>query len=188
MQARLKQILLDSSDLKRKFAENSSLIETVSRCADQLLKTARSHGTIFTCGNGGSTCDAMHFCEELVGVYKSKRPGIKAMHFMDPSVLTCWSNDRGFDGVFERYAETFCGPNDTLVAISTSGKSPNILNALKTARKRGTYCIGLSGRDGGEMKDLCNEIVIVPSQLSERIQEVHITIIHAWCEILDSAS
>ena len=151
-----------------------------------MAETVSRGGTIYACGNGGSTCDAMHLCEELVARYKRNRPGIKAMHFMDPSVLTCWGNDVGFDDAFARYAETFCTEKDVVIGISTSGNSRNVIAALTAAKARGSSVIGLLGRDGGVIAPLCNTAIIVPSQATERIQEAHITVIHIWCELLET--
>jgi D-sedoheptulose 7-phosphate isomerase len=129
----------------------------------------------------------MHFTEELVARYKRERPGIKAAHFHDPSVITCWSNDYTFETVFERQARTFCGPLDTLVGISTSGNSANVIRAVNAAKEKGTTTIGLLGKDGGKLATLCDIPLVVPSNATERIQEVHITFVHIFCELLESA-
>jgi D-sedoheptulose 7-phosphate isomerase len=101
-------------------------------------------------------------------------------------VLTCWGNDISFEEAFARYAETFCSSKDVLVAISTSGNSKNVIRAVEAARAKGTFVIGLTGKDGGKLAPLCDVAIIVPSSATERIQEVHITCIHAWCEIMET--
>jgi D-sedoheptulose 7-phosphate isomerase len=106
---------------------------------------------------------------------------------MDPGVLTCWGNDIAFDDTFARYAETFCTPKDVLVAISTSGNSKNVIKAVEVAKSKGTTVIGLTGKDGGKVASLSDVSVIVPAQATERIQEIHITCIHVWCELLETA-
>ena len=186
MDQNVKQILLDSASLKTSLANRPDFISAISASAEVLFQTVQKGGTIFACGNGGSTCDAMHLCEELVARYKRNRPGIKALHFMDPSVLTCWSNDFSFEDAFRRYAETFCSDTDTLIAISTSGNSKNVLHAVHAAKNKGTKVIGLIGKDGGALAPLCDVALTVPASATERIQEVHITIIHIWCELLET--
>jgi D-sedoheptulose 7-phosphate isomerase len=186
MNSTVQSILSESANLKASLSQDPNFTNSVSAAAEMLAACIKGGGTIFACGNGGSTCDAMHLCEELVARYKRNRPGIKAMHFMDSSVLTCWGNDIAFDDAFARYAETFCTPKDVLVAISTSGNSKNVLKAVAAAKAKGTVVIGLAGKDGGQLAPLCNVAVVVPSQATERIQEAHITCIHAWCEILET--
>lgn len=176
-----------SAQVKSQMAKDPAFLALVEQAAARLIKTVKDGGTIYTCGNGGSACDAMHFAEELVARYKLERPGIKAMHMADPGILTCWSNDYEFDTVFERYVQTFCGPKDTLVAISTSGNSQNILNAIQAARSRGTFTLGLGGKSGGCMKDACDLAIIAPANETERIQEAHITLIHVLCQLIEES-
>jgi D-sedoheptulose 7-phosphate isomerase len=142
-------------------------------------------GTIYTCGNGGSSCDAMHFCQELVARFRRVRPGVRAAHFGDISTVTCWGNDVSYETVFARQAETFVTKKDVLMVFSTSGHSPNILRALEVARTKGALTIGLLGSGGGEAKSLCDLSVVVDSQFSAHIQECHITIIHILCGYLE---
>lgn len=182
----IKELLLTSAALKTKLAGSDDFLKLVESSARQLSKTVKAGGVIYACGNGGSACDSAHLCEELVARYKRDRPGIKAMHFADPGTMTCWSNDYEFAGAYERQVKTFCGKNDTLVALSTSGNSENILRAAKAARANGTYVISLTGRDGGKLAALGDCAIIVPVKESERIQEVHITVIHIWCELLET--
>jgi D-sedoheptulose 7-phosphate isomerase len=186
MDQNIRQILLDSAALKTTLANRADFIDAISKAAEALHRTVQQGGTIFACGNGGSTCDAMHLCEELVARYKRNRPGIKALHFMDPSVLTCWANDFSFEDAFRRYAETFCSDKDILIAISTSGHSKNVLHAVHAAKTKGTKVVGLIGKDGGALAPLCDVALTVPASATERIQEAHITIIHIWCELLET--
>lgn len=151
-----------------------------------MVKCIKSGGTIFACGNGGSSNDAMHFVEELVARYKRERRGIKAMHFMDPAVLTCWSNDYDYATAFERQAQTFCGKNDILLAISTSGNSANVNKAVAVCKKNKAKTIALTGKDGGTLKNLADICFVVPANETERIQEVHITLIHIFCELIET--
>jgi D-sedoheptulose 7-phosphate isomerase len=186
MESIIRNILSDSANLKASLSANQEFLTAVSASAKLLAQTISRGGTIFACGNGGSTCDAMHLCEELIARYKRTRPGIKAMHFMDAGVLTCWGNDVSFEDAFARYAETFCSSKDVLVAISTSGNSKNVLKAAEAAHAKGCAVIGLAGKDGGNLSKISDISLVVPSQATERIQEVHITCIHAWCELLET--
>jgi D-sedoheptulose 7-phosphate isomerase len=108
------------------------------------------------------------------------------MHFGDPGTLTCWGNDYDFSSVFERQAKTFCTGKDAVVAISTSGNSANILKAVAAAKACGSMVIGLTGKDGGKLAPLCDVSLVVPDVATERIQECHITVIHIWCELLET--
>lgn len=177
--------LQDSIELRQKILEDGSVLKNIDTAIAQLIKVIEQGGTIYSCGNGGSACDAMHFTEELVARYKKERVGIKASHFMDPGTLTCWANDYKWDGVFERQAQTFCGPKDALVVFSTSGNSSNIIKAIEAAKSKGSWVLGLLGKDGGKAASLCDTAIIVPSNATERIQEIHITLVHIFCEEIE---
>ncbi len=157
----------------------------VARAAGRVAGAFRAGNRLYACGNGGSACDAMHLVEELVARYKRDRPGLPAHHLLDAPTLTCWSNDYEFDTAFSRQVEAMGRAGDVLVAISTSGNSPNVLRAARAARGRGMLVLGLSGRDGGALRELCDELLVVPSQATERIQEGHITLIHLLCELVE---
>jgi D-sedoheptulose 7-phosphate isomerase len=173
-----------SANVKNELCNQS---DTIARIADSIVATCSSGGTVYACGNGGSTCDAMHLVEELVARYSRERPGIRAQHFCDPSTITCWANDYEFDSVFERQVKTFLNKNDILVAFSTSGNSENIVRALKAAKEIGAKTIVLSGKDGGKSKSLASECLIVPSESTAHIQESHIAVVHILCEHLENS-
>ena len=185
MKNTISTILKCSSELKRKMAEDEAFLEQVNSASQMLMKTIKNGGTIYTCGNGGSACDAMHFVEELVARFKRERPGIKAMHMLDQGALTCWSNDYNFESVFERYVQTFCGEHDSLVLFSTSGNSANILRACQAAKASKTFSLALTGKGGGKLTSASDLALIVPDQETERIQEAHITLVHIFCEIIE---
>lgn len=185
MKETIQKALKASIALRQVILDDSSLVLKITQAAQQMITTAGGGGTIYICGNGGSACDAMHFSEELVAIYERKRPGIRAMHLLDPSTLSCWSNDVDFKTAFARQVETFCTPQDILVLISSSGVSANLLEAAKAAKTKGTYKIGLLGKSGGPLKDLCDLAIVVPSSQTARIQEMHITLIHVFCELLE---
>jgi D-sedoheptulose 7-phosphate isomerase len=157
-------------------AENINRIEAAARL---MAITVRTGGKILSCGNGGSMCDAMHFAEELTGRYRNERPAIPAIAIADASHLSCVSNDYGYEYVFSRYVEALGRPGDVLLGISTSGNSANVLKAAEAARSRGLKVVALTGKDGGQLAPLCDVEIRVPHfGFADRIQEVHIKVIH----------
>lgn len=182
------------SAIEASIATKQLLLE---QCADQihacgitLAKTVASNNLIMLCGNGGSAADAQHIAAELVVRYRSdvNRRAIPAMALtVDSSILTAGGNDYGFENVFARQVEAFASAGSVLIVISTSGNSPNIVRAAEQARKSGISIIGLLGGSGGTLKDLCHASVIVPSDVTARIQESHILIGHIWCEMIEEA-
>jgi D-sedoheptulose 7-phosphate isomerase len=176
------QALEESARVKLALRE---MAPQVVRAAGRLAESFREGGRLYACGNGGSACDAMHLVEELVARYKRDRPGLPAHHLVDGPTLTCWANDYDFATVFRRQVETMMRPGDVLVAISTSGSSPNVVAAAAAARERGAVVLGLLGRGGGRLAALCDEPLVVPAHDTERIQEGHITLIHLLCELVE---
>jgi D-sedoheptulose 7-phosphate isomerase len=139
-------------------------------------------------GNGGSAADAQHFVAEIVGRFKLERRGLPAIALStDTSILTAIGNDYGFDKVFSRQVEALASPGDLVIGISTSGNSPNVLLALQLARQAGCSTVGLLGKDGGSIKDVCDLALVVPTNDTPRVQEGHITIIHIVCDLLEKA-
>ena len=178
----VRDALDESARVKRAMRD---MAPQIARAAGRVAGAFRAGNRLYACGNGGSACDAMHLVEELVARYKRDRPGLPAHHLLDAPTLTCWSNDYEFATAFSRQVEAMGRAGDVLVAISTSGSSPNVLRAAQAARERGMLVLGLSGRDGGGLRDLCDELLIVPAQATERIQEGHITLIHLLCELVE---
>jgi D-sedoheptulose 7-phosphate isomerase len=160
-------------------------IPQILRIAQHMVSAFRSGNRVYTCGNGGSACDAIHLVEELVARYKRDRPGLPAHHLLDAATITCWGNDYDFDTIFQRQVEAMVRSGDVLVALSTSGNSRNVQLAVEAANQRGAVTIGLTGRDGGMLREICTEALIVPAAATERIQEAHITVIHLLCEIIE---
>ena len=161
------------------------LAPQVARAAGMVADAFRAGNRLYACGNGGSACDAMHLVEELVARYKRERPGLPAHHLMDAATLTCWANDYDFASAFARQVEAMARPGDVLVALSTSGNSPNVLAAVDAANAKGVLTLGLTGRDGGALAARCTLALVVPAQATERIQEGHITLIHLLCELVE---
>ncbi len=162
---------------------NLTAVEQASAFMSYCLKQGAK---IISCGNGGSMCDAMHFAEELSGRYRDDREPIAAISISDPSHLTCVANDHGFEQVFARYVQALGREGDVLLAISTSGNSPNVLRAAEVAREKNMHVIGLTGKDGGQLAELCTVEVRVPHHgYADRIQEVHIKVIHAFIDHIE---
>lgn len=168
------------------FLADRENLDQVSRFVDAAQATLARGGLLMSCGNGGSMCDAMHFAEEWTGRFRRDRAALPAIAFSDPSQLTCIANDFGFADVFSRSVEAYGKAGDLLVAITTSGGSPNILKALELARKKGITTVGLLGKGGGAAKALCDVPIVVPlATTSDRIQEVHIKVLHIAIETVE---
>ncbi len=164
------------------------LIPDVERASQLIIDTLKNGNKILLCGNGGSASDAQHIAAELTGRYKSERKGLPGIALnTDTSTLTAIANDYGYDKVFDRQVEALANRGDLLIGISTSGNSTNVINALKVAKEMGCRSLGLSGRDGGTMNEVCDLNIIVPSNDTPRIQEMHILIGHTLCQAVDDA-
>jgi D-sedoheptulose 7-phosphate isomerase len=160
--------------------------ENIALCAELIFETFHTGNKVLICGNGGSAADAQHIATELVCRYESERKGLPAIALTtDTSALTAITNDFNFERVFARQIEALASNGDLLIAISTSGNSPNIISAVMTARQRGCKILGMTGANGKKLASLCNACFMVPSTRTARIQEAHIAIAHIWCEIID---
>ena len=175
----------------------SALEETVKRChalvpvveaaGRDLAERVKVGSKLLSCGNGGSAADAMHLAEEMTGRYRGNRKALPALSLSaDGTALTCIGNDWSFEDVFSRQVEAFGQAGDVLVVFSTSGKSSNILKALEVAKERKMLRIGVLGKGGGSAKSLCDHAVVVPSEDTSRIQEIHGWIIHAFLECVEA--
>jgi D-sedoheptulose 7-phosphate isomerase len=185
-EGRIHQAVESSLALKQRFfAESAALLLTVgSRIAASLL----GGGRVLVFGNGGSAADAQHFAGELVGRFQRERQGLSALALTtDPSVITAVGNDLGFQAIFRRQVEAHGRTGDVAFAISTSGRSPNVLEALKAARERGLLTVALTGEGGGALAPLADHLIAVPSRDTQRIQEVHGMVVHILCEIVEDA-
>ncbi len=168
------------------FVSDRRNLDLIAGAGEMLVELFRNGGKVLSCGNGGSLCDAMHFAEELTGRFRNDREALPAMALADPAHLSCVANDMGYEEVFARMIQAFGKPGDVLLAISTSGNSPNILKAIAAARDKQMKVIGLTGKDGGKMKEACDITLVVPWKgYSDRIQEVHIKIIHILIEYIE---
>lgn len=171
--------LNQAADVLKIFLSDEENLKKIESAARMIADSVKQGGKVISCGNGGSHCDAMHFAEELTGRYRDNRKAIPAICVSDPSHLSCVSNDYGYEFVFSRYLEALGNKGDVLLGISTSGNSANIIKAAQTAKERGMKVIILSGKDGGKLAPLANIELRVPHfGYADRIQEVHIKIIH----------
>lgn len=163
-------------------------MKNIEQAAKAILKSFKAGRKLLICGNGGSAVDSNHFAAELVCKYKRERRALPAIVLTaNTSILTAVGNDYGFEHVFSRQVEALGRRGDVLFAISTSGNSRNVIEALKQAQKQGLYTIGLSGATGGKMKNFCDLTLCVPSKETPRIQESHILIIHIICDLIERA-
>lgn len=167
---------------------NTEELKKIEDAANVLIETIGVKGTVFSCGNGGSMCDAMHFAEELTGRYRKNRKGHAAVSISDPSHISCVANDFGYEFIFSRYLESHGSSGDVLVAISTSGTSQNVIQAAKTAKELGITSIVLSGRKSKELEALSNIYICTPAgNFADRVQELHIKILHIFIELIERA-
>lgn len=181
---------------RRQFDAHIALVERVrdeqlpaiERMAQILIGCYRRGNKAIFCGNGGSAADAQHLAAELVGRYLLERPALPALALhTDTSAITAIANDYAYDQIFARQAEAHLQPGDVLVAISTSGTSPNVLRAAEVARRKGCAVLGLLGRDGGTLLPLCEAALVVPAQQSFAIQEVYMLVGHWLCDAVEQA-
>jgi D-sedoheptulose 7-phosphate isomerase len=187
MQDRLKANLAETQRLGAWLCEDGDAQAAVRAMAAAMVESLRARGRILSCGNGGSMCDAMHFAEELTGRFHDDRPPIAAQAISDPGHLSCVANDYGYEQVFARAVGAFGRAGDVLLAFSTSGNSANVLAAARVARERGMVVCGLLGRDGGAMRPLCDQAVVIPSTSPDRVQELHIQVVHNLIEQIEGA-
>lgn len=160
----------------------------IGQIASAVAGAVRKGGKVLICGNGGSAADSQHIAAELVGRFKKERRAIAALALTtDTSVLTCLSNDYSFEKVFERQVEAHGRRGDVLIAISTSGSSPNVLNAVNKAREMGLTAIGLLGRDGGTVKSVCDLALVIKDTDTARVQEMHILAAHIICGLVEDS-
>jgi D-sedoheptulose 7-phosphate isomerase len=185
MSSSIEKHFQEAEKILREFRKSESITK-IESAGKLMVSSLTKGGKILSCGNGGSMCDAMHFAEELTGRYRENRKAIPALAISDPSYLSCVSNDYGYSHVFSRFIDGFGNKGDVLLAISTSGNSENVINAILTAKLKGIKVIGLTGKDGGTMADLCDVEIRAPySQYADRAQEIHIKVIHSLIDYIE---
>jgi len=185
MRAEIEAHLQASINTKQAFLTNDLLLQKVQDLVNALVNCYEKNGKLMLCGNGGSTCDAVHIAEELTGRYNLKRPPLAAIALADAAHITCTANDFGFEVVFERAVKALGKKGDVLLALSTSGNSENILRAAKLAKQNDIFVCGMTGLDGGLLKLSCDLWIGVPSDITAHIQEAHITIGHVLIHLVE---
>ena len=167
--------------------KDGATLDAIGSAAALMSEALKAGGKVFSCGNGGSMCDAMHFAEELTGRYREDRPAYAAVAISDPSHITCVGNDFGFEYVFSRYIEAHGKKGDVLLAISTSGKSANVLNAAQQAKAEGIRVVALTGNNDNPLKQIADVHIATPGgPFSDRVQELHIKVIHILVELIEA--
>jgi D-sedoheptulose 7-phosphate isomerase len=168
------------------FISNPETWDKLEKAGNLMVQALKSGNKIISCGNGGSMCDSMHFAEELTGRFQKDRQPLAALAISDPSHITCVANDFGIDYIFSRTVEALGKPGDVLLAISTSGNSQNVINAIASARLIGMKVVGMTGKSGGLMASLCDVEIRAPhNEYSDRIQEIHIKVIHSLVNYIE---
>lgn len=184
---KVKQALLEASSGLSSLISNEDSLKKIVQAASLMVESIKKGGKILSFGNGGSCCDSMHFAEELAGKFRLDRSPIPAFSVADPSYLTCVSNDYGYEFVFSRYVQGFCDKNDCLLGISTSGTSKNVIEALKVAKSKGVKSVVLTGRLNSEVEKLADICICTPcGKYADRVQELHIKVIHILIELIES--
>ncbi|KAF0203604.1 MAG: D-sedoheptulose 7-phosphate [Bacteroidetes bacterium] len=187
MNKRIIEILKDSVAVKAAVMADEHLLNVIGQATDQMVEAFRNKQKVLFCGNGGSAADAQHLAAEFSGRFYYDRPPLdaEALH-VNTSYLTAVGNDYSFDEIYARLVKAKGNKGDILVALSTSGNSPNIIKAIEAAKANGLVSIGLTGETGGAMAEICDLIIKVPSKDTPRIQESHITIGHIICELVEA--
>lgn len=188
MRSFIVQEVTKTQSLMAAILADGTVLDAIADIARVCSSAVVAGNKIMFCGNGGSAADSQHLAAELVGRLDVDRPGLPAVALTtDTSILTAVSNDHGFDRVFARQVDAIANAGDVLVALSTSGRSPNVVEALKAAHGKRVVTVGLSGSDGREMVSLCDHLVCVPSTETQKIQEGHIVVGHIICGLIEQA-
>lgn len=178
--------LTEARTVLDRFLADPANLQAIEQAARLMADSLRVGGKILTCGNGGSLCDAQHFAEELTGRYRQNRPALAAIPLTEASHMSCVANDFGYDHVFSRYVQALGRPGDVLLAISTSGNSPNVLLAAEAAKAAGMHVVSLTGKDGGQLAHISDVEIRAPhSGYADRIQEIHIKAIHIMIMLIE---
>ncbi len=184
----IRQIFAESQEVLQNFSSDTSKLKAVSDAGELMVSAINNGNKIISCGNGGSMSDAMHFAEELTGRFRENRKSLPALAISDQGYLSCVANDYGYDFVFSRFVEGMGQKGDILLAISTSGNSTNVINAAKAAHDKGMKVIGLTGKNGGDLAQYCDvEIRVEHQGYADRIQEIHIKVIHSLIGLIEKS-
>jgi D-sedoheptulose 7-phosphate isomerase len=180
----VRHLVSESVALKERFFGEAA--DSILEVGRRLVESLKADGKVLTFGNGGSAADAQHMAAELVGRFRRERPGLSALALVaDHSVVTALGNDMGFESVFRRQVEAHGRPGDVAIGFTTSGRSPNVVEALQAARARGLVTVGLTGEGGGDLAGLVHHLIAVPHTDTARVQEVHVMVAHVLCQVVD---
>ena len=183
----IKANFVEAYELLARFYKNDKNMEAIEQAAQAMVHAIKNGGKLISCGNGGSMADAMHFAEELTGRFRENRPALPAISISDPTHMSCVGNDYGYDHIFSKFVEALGQSNDVLLGISTSGNSANVLLAAKAAKKKGMKVVTLTGKDGGALAEISDIEIRVPHfGYADRIQEVHIKVIHSLIQYIEA--
>ena len=182
----VKAALTDAQNALAALIENEATLETIAQAAHVIAQSQRQGGAVYSCGNGGSLCDAMHCAEEMTGRYRQDRKPYRAAAISDVSHMACVGNDYGYEHVFSRWIEAMGTDKDVLIAITTSGTSKNIVAAAKAAKAKGVTVVALTGKSSSPITELADIAVVTPAgRWADRVQELHIKVIHILIELIE---
>ncbi len=185
MNKKIEKSLEESAENFVVFTDDKRNIEIIKQISNTIANAFKAGNKVLICGNGGSSTDAMHFAEELTGKFRKERRALPAIALTDPSHITCVANDYGFEEIFARGVEAYGKEGDVLIAISTSGNSQNVINAVKITSEKKMITFGLLGKDGGKLNGKCDFQIIAPGKTTDRIQEIHIAVLHIIIETIE---
>jgi D-sedoheptulose 7-phosphate isomerase len=184
--ATVRATLQEAAESLSRLQADDAMLERIAQAGELLATTFAAGGKVYSCGNGGSMCDAMHFAEELTGRFRDDRPGYAALAISDPGHLSCVGNDYGYEQVFARYVAAHGRPGDVLLAITTSGTSRNVVAAAQAARQLGMKTIALTGHAATPIAELADIAIVTPGgRYADRVQELHIKVIHILIELVE---
>jgi D-sedoheptulose 7-phosphate isomerase len=178
----IRSSLLEAQVTLNKFIEDDKNLQNIESAINLFVESFQNKGRVFSCGNGGSMCDSLHFAEELTGRYRKNRAPLPATGISEAGHITCVANDFGFEHIFSRFVEAWGQKGDALLAISTSGNSANVIKAVEVAKAKGMMVVGLLGKDGGKLKSMVDVPLVIDCPITDRIQEIHIKCIHIFIE------
>jgi len=184
--SRIRENLTRALDVLSEFISSEEAITSIEKAGEIMTESIKNGGKIISFGNGGSMSDAMHFAEEMTGKFRDERKSLPAIAISDPAHITCTANDYGFESIFSRFIESMGQKADVALAISTSGNSPNVVKAVEAAAKKGMKTIALTGKDGGRLAKMADVEIRVPYDgYSDRIQEIHIKVVHILIDLIE---
>jgi D-sedoheptulose 7-phosphate isomerase len=185
IQSSIENALNDLQAVLTQFTQNKTNIEKIEQLSSDIVSIFKNKGKVMICGNGGSHCDAMHFAEEFTGRFRKNRKALPVIALGNAAHVTCVGNDFGFNEIFSREVEAYAQPGDAIIVMSTSGNSENIMRAVQQAKEDNLQTIAFLGKGGGKLKGICDVEFIIEAQSSDRIQEIHMSVLHILIECIE---